>query len=303
MSAPPIIVTSVPWACWRRMVDVNHVKVNRIVMQTSQKSVGIAGLGAVGMACVRELEAGIEGLSLGAVSARDLERAKDRVLACTAHSVPVVPAEALAEHAEIIVECAPASAFRQIAEPCLRKGKTLVAISVGALLDAWDLVELARQSGGRIILPTGALLGLDAVQAAARGHIERVTMVTTKPPSGLAGAPHLVDNNIDLSALTEPRLVFKGTAREGARAFPANVNVAAALGLAGVGPDKTELEVWADPDIRRNRHRIVVESDSANMEFVIENVPSDANPRTGKIVAQSVLATLEKLVSPLAVGT
>ncbi len=97
--------------------------------------------------------------------------------------------------------------------------------------------------------------------------------------------------------------MFKGTAREGARGFPANVNVAAALGMAGIGPDETTLEIWADPALERNTHTIEVEADSARLHMTIENVPSDENPGTGKITALSVIATLRGLVAPLRVGT
>jgi aspartate dehydrogenase len=97
--------------------------------------------------------------------------------------------------------------------------------------------------------------------------------------------------------------VFEGTAREGARGFPANVNVAAALSLAGVGPDATRLEIWADPGVSRNTHRIEVEADSARFTMTIENVPSAENPRTGEITALSVIALLEGLVAPSRVGS
>ena len=165
-----------------------------------------------------------------------------------------------------------------------------------------DLVDLAREHGGRILVPTGALLGLDAVAAAAEGTIHSVRMITRKPPGGLAGAPHLLRHGIDVDGLTEPLLVFEGTAREAARGFPANVNVAAALSLAGIGADRTTIAIWADPAVTRNIHRIEVDADSARFTFQIENVPSE-NPRTGRITALSVVALLRKLRSPLAVGT
>jgi aspartate dehydrogenase len=152
-------------------------------------------------------------------------------------------------------------------------------------------------------VPTGALIGLDAVRAAAEGTIHSVRMVTRKPPRGLAGAPYLEANRISVEGLTAPLRVFEGTAREGARGFPANVNVAAALSLAGVGPDRTRLEIWADPALERNTHRIEVEADSARFSMAIENVPSDENPRTGRITALSVVAALRGLVAELRVGT
>jgi aspartate dehydrogenase len=163
-------------------------------------------------------------------------------------------------------------------------------------------VERAKQTGARILVPTGALIGLDAVRAAAEGTIRSVTMITRKPPEGLEGAPHLVQNNISVKGLAEPKKVFDGTARDGARGFPANVNVAAALSLAGIGPDATRLQIWADPTVTRNTHSIEVDSDSASFSMRIENVPSE-NPRTGRIVALSVVAALRGLTSEVKVGT
>ena len=112
-------------------------------------------------------------------------------------------------------------------------------------------------------MPTGALLGLDAVTAAAEGVIQSVRMVTRKPPRGLAGAPYLEQHGISVEGLNEPKRVFAGTARDGAAGFPANVNVAAALSLAGIGPDRTMMEIWADPTVERNCHTIEVDADSA----------------------------------------
>jgi len=108
---------------------------------------------------------------------------------------------------------------------------------------------------------------------------------------------------INVADLTEPKCVFSGTAREAARGFPANVNVAAALALAGIGPDRTTVEIWADPSVTRNIHRIEVEAEAARLSMQIENVPTDENPRTGRLTPLSVIAALRKLSSPLAIGT
>ncbi len=266
------------------------------------KGIAIGGFGAIGEVVARRLDRGIEGLQLTAVSARDAARAEAAMVDFT-RPVPVAPLARLWEYADIVVECAPAALLRGIAEPALAHGRTVVVLSCGALLDNLDLIDLARRHGGRILVPTGALLGLDAVAAAAEGGISRVNMVTRKPPSGLLGAPYLEENGIDVSGVTEPKRVFSGTAREAARGFPANVNVAAALALAGIGPDRTTIEIWADPGVTRNIHRIEVEAAAARLSMQIENVPSAENPRTGRLTPLSVIAALKKLSSPLAVGT
>ncbi|MFQ5775522.1 MAG: aspartate dehydrogenase [Kiloniellaceae bacterium] len=264
--------------------------------------VAVGGLGAIGMPVARRLDEGLPGLELVAVSARDRTRAARKLRGCR-RAVPVVAPAELAERADVVVECAPAAVFADIAEPAVASGRTLVTLSCGALLARMDLVERARATGARIIVPSGALLGLDAVRAAAEGTIRSVRMITRKPPGSLAGAPYLEARGIDLSGLSEPVRIFEGTAREGARGFPANVNVAAALSLAGVGPDETRLEIWADPALARNTHRIFVEADSARFELAIETVPSEENPRTGKITPLSVIATLRGLTAPLRLGT
>ena len=266
-------------------------------------TVGICGFGAIGLKVARALDRGaVEGMRLTAISARDLKGARAR-FADFAAPPQAVPAERLPELAEIVVECAPSAVFDAVARATVEAGRILVPLSVGALLERMELVERARETGARIIVPTGAIIGLDAVRAMAEGEIRSVTLETRKPPHGLAGAPHLVNNNIGVDGLTEPKLVFRGTAREAARGFPANVNVAAALSLAGIGPDRTTVEVWADPGLDRNVQSVRIASDSAEAEMTIRNIPSDENPRTGRITALSVLACLRRLTAPLVAGT
>jgi len=275
---------------------------HRPVRSAPPLKVAVGGFGAIGQKVAVRLDEGIPGLTLAAVSARNLERAA-AVVGGFRKPVPVLPLGQLAEVADVVIECVPAEVFAEIAEPALRAGRILVVISVGALLAHPSLEELAAAYGGRIIVPTGALLGLDAVQAAAEGVIHSVRMVTRKPPKGLIGAPHLVAKGIDISNLAAPLKVFEGTAREAVRGFPANVNVAAALSLAGVGPDRTTIEIWADPALERNTHTISVVGDSAEFTMAIQNVPSEENPKTGKITALSIIAALRKLGSPLQIGT
>jgi aspartate dehydrogenase len=263
--------------------------------------VAIVGLGAIGRKVAQALDQRIAGLALVAVSAQNPEKHRGWLAGLTKPPA-VLPIEALVDVADIVVECAPGKLVRSIVAPFVTSGKIAVVVSVGALLDNDDLIELARRNGGQIVVPTGALVGLDAVTAAAVGTIHSVRMVTRKPPLGLAGAPYIVEHNIDIEGITEPLRVFEGTARDAAKGFPANLNVAVALSLAGIGPDRTTLEIWADPTVTRNTHRVEVESDSARFSMSIENIPSE-NPKTGMITALSVIACLRKLRAPLRVGT
>ena len=270
---------------------------------TRDLGVGIGGLGAIGLKIAKTLDQGlIPGLRLVAVSARDHDKARRNLSGLS--SIPEVTSLAgLAKTCDVIIECAPAAVFAEVAEAAVGAGKIFIPASVGALLPRMDLVEKATSTGARIIIPTGALIGLDAVRAATEGQVESVTLKTRKPPGGLKGAPHLVENDISVVGLSEPKLVFEGNARAGAIGFPANVNVAAALSLAGIGPDRTTLQIWADPGVDRNIHTITVEADSARFTMTIENIPSEENPKTGKITALSMIATLRRLTAPLVSGT
>ncbi len=266
-------------------------------------SVAIAGLGAIGLPVARALDAGrVPGLTLTAVAVRDGEKA-GRALADFQQKPKLVAIDQLGVLADVVVECAPKAVFRAIAVSALTRGRIFIPLSVGQMLDHMDLVELAAKHGGRIIVPTGALLGLDAVRAVSEGVVSSVKIVTRKPPAGLKGAPHLVENNISVDGLIAPLCVFAGSARQAIRGFPANVNVAVALSLAGIGPDQTQVEVWADPTSQRNTHTIEVTSDSSDFTMTIAGRPTESNPATGRITPLSALATLRRLTAPLVVGT
>jgi aspartate dehydrogenase len=265
------------------------------------QTVAIGGLGAIGLKLARALDAGVDGLQLVAVAGRDRAKAEANLSGFRAPP-RVVSLSELAD-ADIVVEAAPAAVFEAIACAAIEGGRVFVPASVGALLPRMHLVQRAKETGARIVVPTGALLGLDAVRAAAEGPVESVTIESRKPPRGLEGAPYLVKHGIDVNGITAPRLVFEGNAFDAAAGFPANVNVAAALALAGIGPERTRVEIWADPGINRNVHTIRVEAEAARFSMTIENVPSVENPRTGQITALSMLACLRGLVATLKVGT
>ncbi len=263
--------------------------------------VAIAGLGTIGRAVARKLAEGLPGLTLACAATGNREKAQ-AWLDAQGIKCPLRDAAEFPDECDLAVECAPARVLEEVCRPMLEAGKQVMVLSAGALLPRPELIELAKAHGGQIIVPTGALLGLDAVTAAAEGQVHSVRMITRKPPNGLRGAPYLEANGISVDGLNEAKRVFSGTARDAAAGFPANVNVAAALSIAGIGPDRTSIEIWADPAIERNCHIIEVDSDSARFTLSIENIPSE-NPKTGRITALSVIAALRKLQAPVRVGT
>jgi aspartate dehydrogenase len=265
------------------------------------RRVGVAGLGVIGRAVARALDAGIPGLVLAGGLARDRARA-EAFLAGLQTSPPFLPLADLIAASDLIVEASTRAHLEELAPAVLEAGRDLVVLSCGALLDHPEWVDLAEARGARIHVPSGAIAGLDGVKGARLGAVTEVTLETRKPPRGLAGAPGIVERRIDLDALGEETLVFEGPAREACRAFPANVNVLAALALAGIGAEKTRAKIYAVPGLRFNRHRIRVEGEFGRLSIEVENVPSE-NPRTGRLSYLSTIAFLRDLAAPLRIGT
>jgi aspartate dehydrogenase len=255
--------------------------------------IGIVGMGVIGTAIAKAASGDIAGVTLAGVTVRDPAKAG---------GFPAYPLDALIARSDLIVEAATQAALREFAPAVLTAGKHLMVLSVGGLvgvLDEW--ARLAEKHGCRILVPSGAIAGLDGVKGAREGRIDAVTMETRKPPRGLAGAPYIEVKGIDLDAITTETLIFDGPATEAVKAFPANVNVVAALSLAGIGPDRTRIRIFAVPGQARNQHRITVEGEFGRLAIEVENVPSE-NPRTGKLSYLSAIAMLRELGAPLRVG-
>ncbi|MGA0315419.1 MAG: Gfo/Idh/MocA family oxidoreductase, partial [Alphaproteobacteria bacterium] len=157
--------------------------------------IGIAGFGAIGKVVAKAVERELDGMTLVGISVRDAEKAK-RSMTFFTHEVPVLSPDELAEASDVVVECVPKAAFMDFAIPALTRGRLFVTVSGAGILANTDVVEIAKKNNGKIVLATGALLGLDAVRAAAEGQINEIRMVTRKPPNALKGAPHLIENKI-----------------------------------------------------------------------------------------------------------
>jgi aspartate dehydrogenase len=255
--------------------------------------VGIVGMGVIGSHVAKAIDNGLPGIALAGVSVRTATRAG---------GFPAYPLDELIRRSDLIVEAATQAALHEFGPAVLSAGRHLMVLSVGALvgvLDEW--AKLAGQHGCRILVPSGAIAGLDGMKGAREGAVTSVTMETRKPPRGLAGAPWIDRQRIDLDAIREETLVFEGPATEAVRAFPANVNVVAALSLAGLGPERTRIKIFAVPGQEVNQHRVTVEGEFGRLRIEVDNVPSE-NPRTGKLSYLSAIAMLRELGSAVQVG-
>jgi aspartate dehydrogenase len=206
------------------------------------------------------------------------------------------------EKVDLIVESASQEAVGELLPLAIEKGKDILVMSVGGLIGKEELINRAREKNCRIFIPSGALSGLDAVQSANIGEIKSATLTTIKPPKALLGAPYIEQKGIDLFSFKEPTTIYEGNAREVIKLFPANVNVAAALSLAGIGVDKTKVRIVVDPNAKTNIHKIEVEGDFGKITTQTENFPSPSNPRTSYLAILSAISLLKKLSSPLRIG-
>lgn len=262
--------------------------------------IGLIGLGVSARGLLRRIQDGLAGdVRVVAALVRRPERV-DRSLA-SEMLVTADREEFLRQPMSLVVEMAGQDAVFEHAEAVLAGGKDLLLISIGALADDAlhnRLIEAAKRSGRRIIAPSGAIGGLDAISSAALGGLDEVTITTRKPTRAWASGPEMDEQ---LANATEPVLLYEGPTREAVRRYPANVNVAAALSLAGIGFDRTRIRILADPSVERNTHEVVARGYFGEIRVTIMNVPTE-NPKTGRITALSVLKALRNLQAPLVVG-
>ena len=195
-------------------------------------------------------------------------------------------------------------AFRQIARAVLRAGKFLICISAAGVPNCPELLELARAHGGRVRIASGTLPGLDIIRCAAEGTIRSVHLKTRVKPESMMRERYVLDRGYDFAKRppTEPVKVFEGTAGEAAASFPRHFNVAVSLSLAGIGFERTGVEVWVDPTVPGAIHQIEVDGEEVGLSMTSRNRPSE-NPRTSRIVALSIIAALRSLSAPLTVGS
>jgi aspartate dehydrogenase len=265
------------------------------------KSIGIVGLGAIGRAVLAAVDDGRLKVTVAGVTSRSEEKAR-AYLDKLPNPPPWLNQAELIAAADILVEAAGPHTVVPLVEQSFAAGKDVVVISVGALLDRTDLFELARQKGCRLLVPSGAIAGLDALKAASMGRIDYVRLTSRKPPAALRGAPYLVENGISVDGLTEERELFKGPARLAVKGFPDNFNISAALSLAGIGADRTEVSITCVPGLQRNSHLIEVDGEFGHLEIRLENIPSE-NPKTGRLTALSIIRQIQDAVDVVRVGT
>jgi aspartate dehydrogenase len=212
----------------------------------------------------------------------------------------------LEQQPEVVVEAASHDAVREFGVALLEKGIALIVLSGGALCDdvlRGRLENAAHRTGALLYVPSGGIGALDALKAASLSGMDSVTISVAKPPAAWKGIEFVETLGVDMNSLKDATVLFDGTAREGVPHFPANVNIAAVLSLAGIGFDRTRLKVIADPALKDNTHHIEMRGKTGNISIKFENVPSPDNPKTSWLACYSALAALKQAKSAVRYGT
>lgn len=264
--------------------------------------VGIIGYGTIGQDVAQAIikhEAG--DVELKAILVRKRSKITDQA-ACS--SIITDRAEDfLNTKLDIVIECAGHGAVKKYGKKVLQQGADLILVSVGAFADEKlykQIMDQANKTKRKVIVPSAAIGGLDRIAAGSVGDMEEVTLITRKPVKAWKGT--IIEQQVNLDTLTEPYCAFDGVARDSAKLFPESVNVSAALSLAGIGFDKTKVKVYADPTITSNTHEILAKGKFGQIQLQIQNTPSPQNPKTGYIVAMSVIKTLRNLSTSFIIG-
>lgn len=280
----------------------------RISRREAVVKLGILGCGNIGRFVMRNLRRGdFQEFSLRVIAGRPSSETALKELAGSHGCAYTTDPMTLLDHElDVVLEAATPAAVRQYAPSLLRAGISMVAMSVGAFADPELLAGATRaatEGGSRLLLPTGGIAGLDHLKAARLAGLEEAVLIMTKPPKGLAGAPYFEQHPVDLFAIQEPTVVFEGTAAQAIKGFPQNVNVAVALSLATLGPDRTKLRVICDPAATRIQVAIHARGATGELKIEIVNLPSPDNPRTSYQTCISGLATLKRFTDCVQLGT
>jgi len=267
---------------------------------------GIIGCGAIGSEIAKAIDRGIIPGELVAIC--DLDKKKAKNLVSQLKSKPkIVNLDNLVKMADFVIESAHPNVVQKISDKVFPAKKSLLIMSIGGLLQHPEILDKARKKCINLYLPSGAVAGIDALKAGKMGKIYSVTLITSKPPAGLKGAPYLVNEvitskKIDLSKLKRKICVFEGNALQAIKGFPANINVAGILSLAGIGAKNTKVKIFADPKLKRNVHEMVIQGNFGRITTRAENLPSPVNPKTSQLAILSAIATLKQVTDSVRIG-
>ncbi|MEI7542965.1 MAG: aspartate dehydrogenase [bacterium] len=272
-------------------------------MEIKIKKLGIIGCGAIGNDIAEAVDKGNINVVLFACCDKDKNK-YDLMLSKLKRVNPVyMDAEEIMKNCDLVVECAHKDAVTDVFKLAIKYGRDIMFLSAGGVLENTDLVEEARQKKINVYVPSGAVVGIDGLDAAKYSGLRKVTLITRKPPMAFKGVKSLIDKGIKVDEIKTETTVYEGSAKDAVKDFPQNINIAATLSLAGVGSEQTLVKIIIDPFITNNIHEIIVEGDFGRFRAITENLPSPNNPKTSYLTSLSAIVLIKKIVEPIHIGT
>ena len=272
--------------------------------KSKRLKIGIVGCGAIGSSLAKYIVANFSDRA-ELISLYDLDIEKAYNLASKFNQqLAALNLEDLINKVDLVIEATKANSASDIAKKTILAARDIMVMSVGGIIKQYKELELlAKEKRVHIFIPSGAICGIDGLKAVSCGRINKVTLTTKKPIKAFLGNPYLLKKKIRLDNITEDTVIFEGKASQAIRAFPQNINVAATLSLAGIGPENTVVRIVASPQIDRNIHEIEIESDAGRIITRTENVVHPDNPKTSFLAVLSAIATLKQIMEPIKIGT
>jgi aspartate dehydrogenase len=267
--------------------------------------IGIVGCGAIGKSLGGFIDRDLSSKAkLSAICDLDIANAtslKKKII----NSKPIITSlDRLIGKSDLVIECASGKISYQVAKKAIIKRKSVLIMSIGGIISkAKELFDLARKNNCFIYLPSGALCGLDGLRALSLVGIKRVILTTRKPPKALEGAVYIKKHGIDLSKIKKEAVIFEGDAFDAIKNFPQNINVAALLSIAGLGPKRTLVKIMTSPKYKNNSHEVKIESKAGNICTICENVTFKENPKTSYLAALSAMSVLKNIFDSVKIGS
>jgi aspartate dehydrogenase len=266
--------------------------------------IGIVGCGAIGSSLAQSIVSKFsDKTELASLYDIDVQKAYN-LSSKFNRKLVALNLEGLINKVDLVIEATKVDAVFDVVKKTIFLGKDIMIMSVGGIVRNYEeLLTLADEKNAHIFIPSGAVSGIDGLKAAACGKINKVVLTTKKPPKAFLGVPYVLKKKIRLDNINEDTVIFEGDALSAIRAFPQNINVAATLSLAGIGPSGTLVRIMASPHITQNIHEIEIESDAGRIFTRAENVIHPDNPKTSYLAVLSAIATLKKILGPIKIGT
>ncbi|HBO97735.1 MAG TPA: aspartate dehydrogenase [Candidatus Omnitrophica bacterium] len=266
--------------------------------------IGIVGCGAIGGGIARYILKGLK-KDCQLTGLYDIEYGRVERLRRELSAGPIGKSslQALLKSCDLMIEAVNANSTREIVRGALLQKRNVIAMSVGKLLDAQDLFDLARKRGCHLLIPSGAIAGIDAIKSASLARIRKISLTTRKPLSGFSNNVYLSRRGVDLAAIRKETVLFTGNVDSAVKFFPQNINVAATLALASRAKNKITVCIMTSPGYKVNSHEIEIVGDFGRIVTRTDNVVSPENPRTSYLAVLSGMQTLKQFCQGTGIGT